>query len=57
MIEKKFYINDAEKIIPSKNDSPYKRVLVIGDVHAAFDKLKSLWKKLSVIIKNQTKVS
>lgn len=48
MIEKKFYINNAEEIIPSKNDSPYKRILVIGDVHAAFDKLTSLWKKLSV---------
>ncbi|MBR0261264.1 MAG: metallophosphoesterase [Selenomonadaceae bacterium] len=48
MTEKKFFINNAEEIIPSVNDSPYKRILVIGDVHAAFDKLMSLWKKISV---------
>ena len=44
----KFFINDAEEIIPPVNDSPYKRILAIGDVHAAFDKLVSLWEKLSV---------
>lgn len=43
----KLFINNAEEIIPTVNDSPYKRILVIGDVHAAFDKLTSLWKKLS----------
>lgn len=48
MTEKKFFINDAEEIIPTKNDSLYKRILAIGDVHASFDKLLSLWKKLSV---------
>ncbi len=48
MSEKKFFINDAEKIIPAVNDSPYKRILAIGDVHAAFDKLLSLWEKISV---------
>ena len=37
-----------EEIIPPVNDSPYKRILAIGDVHAAYDKLTSLWKKLSV---------
>ena len=45
---KKFFINNAEEIIPPVNDSPYKRIFVIGDVHAAFDKLQSLWKKISV---------
>lgn len=48
MKNKKFFINNAEEIIPPKNDSPYKRLLAIGDVHAAFDKLLSLWKKLDV---------
>ena len=48
MSEKKLFINDAEKIIPAVNDSPYKRILAIGDVHAAFDKLLSLWEKISV---------
>jgi len=47
-MSKKFFINDAEKIIPPVNDSPYKRILAIGDVHAAFDKLMSLWQKLDV---------
>ena len=48
MDNKKFFINNAEEIIPAANDSPYKRILAIGDVHASFDKLKSLWEKLSV---------
>ena len=47
MTEKKF-INNADEIIPSENDSPYRRILAIGDVHAAFDKLTSLWKKIFV---------
>ena len=47
-MSKKFFINDAEEIIPPVNDSPYKRILAIGDVHAAFDKLMSLWEKLDV---------
>lgn len=47
MTERKF-INNVDEIIPSKNDSPYRRILAIGDVHAAFDKLQSLWKKISV---------
>ena len=47
MTEKKF-INNADEIVPFVNDSPYKRILAIGDVHAAFDKLQSLWKKISV---------
>ena len=48
MTEKKFFINDAKAFVPNKNDSPYKRVLAVGDVHASFDKLLSLWQKISV---------
>ena len=44
----KFFINNAEEIIPPVNDSKYKRILAIGDVHGKFQALKSLWKKLSV---------
>ena len=48
MKNRKSFINNAEEIIPPKNDSPYKRILAVGDTHAAFDKLMSLWKKLVV---------
>ncbi|MBQ6298296.1 MAG: metallophosphoesterase [Selenomonadaceae bacterium] len=48
MKNRKSFINNAEEIIPPVNDLPYKRILAIGDVHASFDKLISLWKKLSV---------
>ena len=48
MNNRKSFINNAEEIIPPVNDSPYKRILAIGDIHAAFDKLMSLWKKLDV---------
>lgn len=37
-----------ESIIPAKNDTPYQRILVIGDIHGKFTKLMSLWEKLSV---------
>ena len=39
-------------IVPTVNDSPYERILAIGDVHAAYDKLQSLWKKLNVTEKD-----
>ena len=44
----KTFVSGMEDLIPAVNDSPYKRILAIGDVHAAFDKLKSLWDKLSI---------
>ena len=47
-MNEKIFINSAQEIVPLVNDSPYKRILVIGDVHAAYDKLLSLWKKLNV---------
>jgi len=45
-MEKNFI--EMPDLIPAKNDTPYKRILAIGDVHASFDKLISLWKKISV---------
>lgn len=47
MAEKNF-VAGMENLIPSVNDSEYKRILAIGDVHASFDKLISLWEKISV---------
>lgn len=46
-MNEQLFINDAEKIIPPVNDSSYKRILAIGDVHGALDKLESLLKKIS----------
>ena len=48
MADEKILINNAEEIIPPVNDSPYKRILAIGDIHGQFKALKSLWKKLNV---------
>lgn len=47
-LQNKNFIVGVKDLIPAVNDSPYKRILAIGDVHATFDKLTSLWKKLSV---------
>lgn len=44
----KNFINGMESIIPPKNDSPYKRILTLGDIHGCFDKLMSLWQKIEV---------
>ena len=44
----KFFVKDFEDLIPEKNTSPYKRVLVIGDIHGNFTRLMSLWKKIHV---------
>ena len=46
-MNEQLFINNAEKIIPPVNDSPYKRILAIGDVHGALDKLESLLEKIS----------
>ena len=48
MADEKIFINNAEEIIPPVNDTPYKRILAIGDIHGQFKALKSLWKKLNV---------
>ena len=44
----KNFVSGMENIIPAKNDTPYKRIIAIGDVHGEFTKLMSLWDKLSV---------
>ena len=44
----KNFVSGMETVIPSVNDSPYKRIIAVGDVHGCFDKLMSLWKKLEV---------
>lgn len=48
MNEQKFFIEQAEEIISPVNDSKYERILAIGDVHGAFEKLESLLEKVSV---------
>lgn len=47
MIEK-IFIERAEEIVPPVNDSKYNRILAIGDVHSAFERLESLLDKISV---------
>ena len=49
---KKTFVNSRKDFIPTKNDSPYERIFAIGDVHAAYEKLQSLWKKLNVTDKD-----
>lgn len=44
----KFFIDDAAEIVPPVNDTPYKRIIAVGDVHGKFGKLMSLWNKLNV---------
>ncbi len=48
MTDEKILINNAEEIIPPVNDSPYKRILAVGDIHGQFKALKSLWRKLKI---------
>ncbi|MBR2734280.1 MAG: serine/threonine protein phosphatase, partial [Selenomonadaceae bacterium] len=48
MDTQKFFIDDAAEIIPPVNDTPYKRIIAVGDVHGKFGKLMSLWSKLNV---------
>ena len=47
-MEQKNFLDNAQELIPPVNDTPYKRILVIGDIHANFDGLISLWEKISV---------
>lgn len=52
MSSEKFFINNANEIIPPVNDSPYERIITVGDVHGKFAKLRSLLKKVSVTDKD-----
>ncbi len=42
------FVKNFEDLKPSVNDSPYKRIIAIGDVHASLNRLKNLWAKLDV---------
>ncbi|MCR5833488.1 MAG: metallophosphoesterase [Selenomonadaceae bacterium] len=44
----KNFVENIDGLLPTVNDSGYKRVLAIGDIHGNFDKLISLWEKLNV---------
>ena len=48
----KNFLSGMENIIPKKNDSPYQRIFVIGDIHGCWYKFMSLWKKLNVTDKD-----
>lgn len=47
MEEQKFFVEGKEDFIPPVNDSPYKRILVVGDIHGQLERLEILWKKIS----------
>lgn len=48
MKEQKFFIKGKEDFVPPVNDSPYKRILAIGDIHGQLERLETLWEKISV---------
>ena len=48
MQEEKFFVEGATDFIPPVNDSPYKRILAIGDVHGQLRRLNELWEKIYV---------
>ena len=45
IMTQKNFVKDFQSLIPVQNDSGYKRILAIGDIHGEFTKLMSLWKK------------
>lgn len=42
----KTFVSGIADLIPAVNDSPYKRIIVFGDIHGCFDKLTSLLDKV-----------
>ena len=44
----KNFIDRADELTPSVNDTQYKRILVIGDIHGKFDEFISMWEKINV---------
>ena len=44
----KNFVSGMENLIPSVNDTPYNRVIAIGDLHGMYERLISLWEKLNV---------
>lgn len=47
-MENKNFLSNMQDLLPSVNDTPYKRILAIGDVHGRFTRLMDLWEKISV---------
>ena len=48
----KNFLGGMENLIPPKNDSPYQRILAIGDIHGCWNKFMTLWAKLNVTDKD-----
>ena len=44
----KNFVNSKKDFIPTKNDSPYERILAIGDVHGDFNNLMLLLERVAV---------
>lgn len=44
----KNFVSNVIDLIPSTNDTPFKRILAIGDIHGEFTKLMRLWDKIEV---------
>lgn len=47
MVRKNF-VAGMENLIPKLNDSPYKRIFAIGDIHGSFSKLISVWNQIKI---------
>lgn len=46
--QKKNFVKGFEDLIPPTNNTRFKRVLAIGDIHGNFSRFASLWKKIHV---------
>ena len=33
-MERKNFLNNAQDLVPPKNDTPYKRILIVGDIRS-----------------------
>ena len=49
----KNFVSGMEDLIPAVNDTPYNRVIAIGDVHGMYKRLISLWEKLNVTARDK----
>lgn len=47
-MERKNFVVGMKDLIPSVNDSEYKRIFAIGDIHGSFSKFLSVWNQIKI---------
>ena len=44
----KHFVKNFSDLLPTENNSPYKKILAVGDIHGSFSKFLSVWNQIKI---------